>query len=90
MHGTVVVMVIASFFLFFYSITFEGEDGNIFLDYSKNIVTKDTMKLLFALVCMCVQYCVYVCVYVYVCVCVCVCVCVNVLLGYLINSLYIP
>lgn len=33
------------------SITLEGEDGTILLDYSKNIITKETMKLLFNLVC---------------------------------------
>ncbi len=35
---------------FWYSVTFAGAEGPILLDYSKNIVTKDTMKLLFQLV----------------------------------------
>ena len=33
------------------SITLKGDEGEILLDYSKNIVTKETMKLLFNLVC---------------------------------------
>lgn len=32
------------------SITLKGEDGDILLDYSKNIITENTMKLLFDLV----------------------------------------
>ena len=33
-----------------HSITLKGEDGDILLDYSKNIITENTMKLLFDLV----------------------------------------
>ena len=33
-----------------FSISISGEDGNILLDYSKNIITKETMNLLFNLV----------------------------------------
>ena len=36
------------------SISLEGEDGTILLDYSKNIITKETMKLLFNLVRRCI------------------------------------
>lgn len=32
-----------------FSISLEGKEGNILLDYSKNIITKETMKLLFNL-----------------------------------------
>lgn len=33
-----------------YSIKLNGEDGDVLLDYSKNIITERTMKLLFDLV----------------------------------------
>ena len=33
-----------------YSIKLNGEDGEILLDYSKNVITERTMKLLFDLV----------------------------------------
>ena len=32
------------------SVAFKGAEGPILLDYSKNIITKETMKLLFQLV----------------------------------------
>lgn len=44
-----------------HSISLTGQDGNILLDYSKNIITEKTMQLLFKLVsityCTCVSGC---------------------------------
>ncbi len=37
-------------FVSVHSISLDGEEGKVLLDYSKNIVTKETMKLLFNLV----------------------------------------
>ena len=34
-----------------HSVTLAGAEGEVLLDYSKNIVTENTMKLLFDLVC---------------------------------------
>ena len=50
-HVCVCVCVCVCMCVNVHSVTLAGAEGEVLLDYSKNIVTENTMKLLFDLVC---------------------------------------